>query len=439
MSPPLERYQAKRDFTATPEPSGEPESSGPASDQREMPRFVVQEHHARALHWDFRLERDGVLVSWALPKGVPPDPGVNHLAVPTEDHPLSYIDFEGDIPRGNYGAGAVHLWDRGTYDTIKWTEREVMVTLHGDRVRGRHVLFRTGDRQWMIHRMDPPQDPTFEALPDAWAPMLARAGAVPLDAARWSFEVVWPGVRVLVAVDGGRARLTTAGDDDARRDVTEAFPEVRPLGRVLGARPALLDGVIVAVDDDGRPDHELVVGRLEGARRPPVVLMLVDVLHLDGHSLVERPHHERRAALEALALVGAGLADPRGARGRRRGVVAGRAGAGAPGHRGQTTRQPLRTGRHVGRVDRGGSRLTRRQNVASGSPYEPTIGFSRAVRVGDRVLVSGTAPVWPDGSCDPDVEKQAERCLEIIEDALVDVGASAGRGRTHPHVPRRCG
>jgi bifunctional non-homologous end joining protein LigD len=134
--------------------------------------------------------------------------------------------------------------------------------------------------------------------------MRARAGALPDDAGEWSFEVVWPGLRVLVAVDGGRVRLTAAGDDAAGRDVTESFPEVRPLGRALGARPALLDGVVVAVGDDGRPDHDLVDRRLEGARRPPVVLMLVDVLHLDGHAMAPRPYRERRDALEALALAG---------------------------------------------------------------------------------------------------------------------------------------
>ena len=223
----------------------------------------MQEHHARALHWDFRLERDGVLVSWALPKGVPPDPGVNHLAVPTEDHPLSYIDFEGEIPQGNYGAGEVHLWDRGTYDTIKWSEREVMVTLHGERVHGRHVLFRTGDRQWMIHRMDPPQDPGFEALPDGWAPIRARPGDLPDDVEHWSFEISWPGVRVLAAVDGGRVRLTAGDAVTENRDVTEQIHRQqrchRQLSRggsprsPLGARPALLDAVIVAIGDEGRP------------------------------------------------------------------------------------------------------------------------------------------------------------------------------------------
>ena len=93
--------------------------------------FVVQEHHARRLHWDFRLERDGVLVSWALPKGVPDDPAVNHLAVHTEDHPLEYAGFSGEIPRGEYGAGTVTIWDHGTYETVKWDDREVKVVLHG--------------------------------------------------------------------------------------------------------------------------------------------------------------------------------------------------------------------------------------------------------------------------------------------------------------------
>jgi bifunctional non-homologous end joining protein LigD len=321
VSPSLDRYNAKRDFTATPEPAGgaDPtiEDAEGAEGAEGKARFVVQEHHARALHWDFRLERDGVLVSWALPKGVPPDPAVNHLAVPTEDHPLSYIDFEGEIPRGNYGAGAVHVWDRGTYDTIKWSDREVMVTLHGERVHGRHVLFRTGARQWMIHRMDPPQDPGFAALPDGWAPMRARTGELPDDAAQWSFEVAWPGLRVLAAIDGGRVRLTGTGGDaggdvagGATDDVTDRFPEVRPLGRAVGSRLALLDGVIVAVGDSGRPERALVARRMEGARRPPVVLMLVDVLHLDGHPLIDRPYRERRQALEALALAGAAWQTP---------------------------------------------------------------------------------------------------------------------------------
>ena len=106
--------------------------------------FVVQEHHARRLHWDFRLERDGVLVSWAVPKGLPADPKTNHLAVHTPDHPLEFGAFEGRIGEGEYGAGRVVVWDRGTYTTEKWTGDEVKVVLDGGRVRGRYVLFRTG-------------------------------------------------------------------------------------------------------------------------------------------------------------------------------------------------------------------------------------------------------------------------------------------------------
>src|SRR3954452_3347607 len=141
-----------RDFGATPEPSGDEPVPAGADAQA---RFVVQEHHATALHWDLRLERDGVLVSWPVPKGIPPDPRDNRLAVHTEDHPLMYLDFHGEIPEGSYGAGTMKVWDTGTYEPEKWTDREVIVTFHGEKVHGRHVLFKTGGKQWMIHRMDP--------------------------------------------------------------------------------------------------------------------------------------------------------------------------------------------------------------------------------------------------------------------------------------------
>src|SRR5919199_6052791 len=165
MAKKLSKYREIRDFQATPEPDG---SQTSADGQL---RFVVQEHHARSLHWDLRLERDGVLVSWAIPKGIPPDPRKNHLAVRTEDHPLEYLDFHGDIPAGQYGAGTMAIWDRGTYETHKWRDKEVMVTFHGERVQGRYVLFRTDGSNWMIHRMDPPEDPDREPLPEHIAPM----------------------------------------------------------------------------------------------------------------------------------------------------------------------------------------------------------------------------------------------------------------------------
>src|SRR5919109_4557213 len=140
----LRSYRAKRDFEATEEPSGG-EDAGKGGQTADKPTFVVQEHHARRLHWDFRLERDGVLVSWAVPRGIPEDPRRNNLAVHVEDHPLDYGGFEGEIPKGNYGAGQVRIWDHGTYDTEKWQmdgpKKEVMVVLHGRRLHGRYVLF----------------------------------------------------------------------------------------------------------------------------------------------------------------------------------------------------------------------------------------------------------------------------------------------------------
>src|SRR5260370_31100752 len=146
----LADYRGKRDAARTPEPvppAPAPQDAVPqdaALRPAERPAapggsFVVQEHHARRLHWDFRLERDGVLVSWALPKGVPGDPAVNHLAVHTEDHPLEYAQFHGEIPRGEYGGGTVTIWDHGTYEVVKRDHREVKVNLHGTRVSGRYA------------------------------------------------------------------------------------------------------------------------------------------------------------------------------------------------------------------------------------------------------------------------------------------------------------
>ena len=155
-------YRAKRNAAKTPEPMGDrrPDSKG-----KDRPVFVIQEHHARALHWDFRLEHEGVLVSWALPKGVPEDPKSNHLAVHTEDHPLDYGSFEGDIPAGEYGGGQVKIWDHGHFEVEKWRPDEVMVVLHGSKVSGRYVLFPTGGKNWMIHRMDPAPE-GFQPLPE---------------------------------------------------------------------------------------------------------------------------------------------------------------------------------------------------------------------------------------------------------------------------------
>jgi bifunctional non-homologous end joining protein LigD len=160
----LKDYRAKRDFSATPEPQAG-EQAAPA-----QARFVIHEHSATRLHWDLRLERDGVLASWAVPKGLPETPKDNRLAVWTEDHPLEYIDFHGEIPSGQYGAGTMSIWDHGTYEVLKWEPRKIEVALHGERLNARYALFPISKddqpKEWMIHRMDPPADAEREPMPD---------------------------------------------------------------------------------------------------------------------------------------------------------------------------------------------------------------------------------------------------------------------------------
>jgi bifunctional non-homologous end joining protein LigD len=304
MADRLERYRGKRDAAATPEPAGEPGAEAGAARRR----FVVQEHHARRLHWDLRLEHDGVLASWAVPRGIPPGPERNHLAVRTEDHPLEYLEFHGEIPAGQYGAGTMAIWDRGTYEEHKFRDDEVMVTFHGQRVRGRYVLFRTRGDDWMIHRMDPPEDPEREPMPEGLEPMLAYTGDLPPDDGRWAFEIKWDGVRALAYLQGGRLELRARSG----RDITPRYPELRPLAAALAGREVVLDGEVVAFDG-ARPSFQKLQGRMHLtsehavrrlAREDPVHYVAFDVLYLDGRSLMDLPYEERRAALAGLELQG---------------------------------------------------------------------------------------------------------------------------------------
>ena len=306
----LRNYRAKRDFDATTEPAGAAAQEPPAG----APRFVVQEHHATRLHWDLRLEHDGVLASWAIPNGIPPDPSENRLAVHTEDHPLEYLQFEGEIPKGEYGAGTMRIWDRGTYELHKWEPRKVEITFQGERLTGRYGLFpigRDGDAKddWMIHRMDPPADRDRQPMPERIVPMLARAAPLPSPERGWSFEVKWDGVRAIAYAQPGRLRLESRN----LNEITAAYPEMRGLLGDLGMREAVFDGEIVAFDDSGRPSFERLQRRMHvsspaAVRRlaasTPVVYAIFDLLYLDGHSLMDLPYVERRARLEELGLGG---------------------------------------------------------------------------------------------------------------------------------------
>ncbi|WP_308257788.1 non-homologous end-joining DNA ligase [Pseudonocardia lacus] len=273
---PLEEYRRKRDAARTPEPVPEGEPAAGRDD-----RFVIQEHHARRLHWDVRLERDGVLASWAVPKGLPAEPGTVRLAVRTEDHPIEYLEFSGEIPAGEYGGGRMTIWDTGTYETEKWNSREVIVRMSGQRARGRFVFIRTdrGERreEWLLRRSDPA--PEYEPLPADTRPMLATPGPLPRDGA-WTLQVGFGGRRVVVRVEGGRARITDEEGDEL------AVPQLRELGPSLGATEVLLDGELT----ERAGGCELWIG---------------DLLHLDGRDVRGLPFARRRELLERLAPAGA--------------------------------------------------------------------------------------------------------------------------------------
>jgi bifunctional non-homologous end joining protein LigD len=302
----LKTYERMRDKGATPEPFGATKQKA----RKKKPRFVVQEHHATALHWDFRLERDGVLVSWAVPKGPPVDPRTNHLAVHTEDHPLDYYDFEGEIPKGQYGGGKVVLWDRGTYDEEEWTDTKVKVVLHGERLDGEYVLFQTKGKNWMMHRVSPPQDTAYEPMPENVVPMLATtASDLPPKQQEWAFEFKWDGVRAIVYVDGGRATAQSRN----LLDITGSYPELRVLGEEVGSTRLVLDGELVVFDAQGRSDFGLLQQRMkltgDAVRRLmtqyPVTYLVFDVLYADGRNTMTLPYVERRAILDGLELNGA--------------------------------------------------------------------------------------------------------------------------------------
>jgi bifunctional non-homologous end joining protein LigD len=320
MADRLGSYREKRDFGRTAEPRGS------AEERAGLPRFVVQEHHARRLHWDLRLEHDGALASWALPRGIPVHPDENRLAVHTEDHPLEYLEFEGEIPKGEYGAGTMSVWDTGTFEAEKFRANEVIATFDGRRLNGRYALFQTRGDDWMIHRMDPPADPDYEPMPDRLAPMLARSGELPPDERNWGFEVKWDGIRTVLFCDHGHVSLQGRNFSD----FTPRYPELREPARALGARRLILDGEVVAFDEEGRPSFERLQSRMHLAsdsavrrrmRDIPATYVAFDLLYLDGHSTLRLSYEQRRELLDALELEGPAWRAPAYHRGEGRALL----------------------------------------------------------------------------------------------------------------------
>ncbi len=293
----LREYERKRDRGRTPEPfaGGEAEAG--------TRRFVVQRHQARSLHYDFRLERDGVLVSWAVPKGVPMEPGLRHLAVHVEDHPVEYARFEGEIPKGSYGAGTVEIWDNGTYELVE-EKRDggLTVRLHGERLDGIWALVPARlsgeEKNWLLMRKRDDSNPTTGERREH-SPMLATLARDLPEGAGWRYEVKWDGYRALGYVRGGEAQLVSRNQND----LTQRFPGVaRALFNAVRGTDCVVDGEVCALDEQGRPSFSALQ---QGKPASALIYAVFDVLEVDGELLTGRPLIERRSRLDEL-LVKAG-------------------------------------------------------------------------------------------------------------------------------------
>ena len=349
----LQEYKRKRKFDQTPEPSGDINKPAGAS-------FVIQKHRATRLHYDFRLEMEGVLRSWAIPKGPALNPAEKRLAVETEDHPIDYGEFEGVIPRGNYGAGNVIIWDRGTYEMVDpdtpekgWKKGKLHFILHGRKLKGEWILVRGSrePKQWIFFKVrdryasqeiditkERPESvisgtlvedvgkesskqwvtpiereleqygmkkPGRVPLPAKISPMLATLIDEPFDGKDWLFELKLDGIRALVVKDGDNLDMSTRNS----RDLTKRFPTLSGAFGELKAGTAVLDGEIVALDDKGHSHFSLIQPRIHlshagdiasADEKIPVYFYAFDLLYLNGYNLMNFPLVERKAVLHKL-------------------------------------------------------------------------------------------------------------------------------------------
>src|SRR5215472_12036571 len=389
----LEEYRRKRRFDRTPEPAGEvegteqaqPDTSSPtqrAGKQTRLPKpmpklrlevrpaaeygntFVVQKHSATRLHYDFRLAIDGTLKSWAVPKGPSQSHADKRLAVQTEDHPLEYGNFEGKIPEGNYGAGSVMVWDRGTFvvedepgkpkaaglDALKQLEGgEIKFSLNGEKLRGSFVLVKIkrsekGNEWLLIKHRDAAEDPKWNidehdgsvltgrtipeitdqappkrgpsplyaselqgsrksTMPSRVEPMLATIAEHPFSDPNWLFEIKWDGVRALARIEDGAVTLRSRN----HIDITSRYPELATFPKVFAARQAIVHGEVVALDSRGLSSFQLLQERMHVRapaekliRETPVVYFAFDLLYCDGYDLREAPLLERKQLLGRL-------------------------------------------------------------------------------------------------------------------------------------------
>jgi bifunctional non-homologous end joining protein LigD len=291
VSQKLQEYRRKRDPGKTSEPFGGKKKRG------KDPIFVIQRHDARRLHYDFRLERDGALASWAVPKGVPLEPGQRALAVHVEDHPLDYATFHGEIPKGEYGAGTVEIWDNGTYDLLEEKkDGGLTVRLHGKRLEGVWTLVPAhldGDeKNWLLLKKR--EDGAETKKPRDYSPMLATLEQQVPKGPGWLFEVKWDGFRAITRVSQGDASMKSRQDND----LTQRFPSVKKgITNAVKTPNCVLDGEVCAIDEQGRSSFSLMQ---QGKPGTPIVYFVFDLLELDGEPLIDLPLRERHERLKKL-------------------------------------------------------------------------------------------------------------------------------------------
>jgi bifunctional non-homologous end joining protein LigD len=285
----LEKYARKRSFEKTPEPM-------PSTDLGEGNAFVVHRHHATRLHYDLRLEQNGVLKSWAVPKGLPPRPGIIRLAVATEDHPLEYLNFEGTIPKGQYGGGDMWIYARGKYAITKEKKNGFYFRLQSKEVNAEYRTHQTKENEWMLERVDSPQ---IDWLRTPIEPMLAGIADKPPTSGDFLYEVKWDGIRALIALDEGQMSIHTRN----KIDITKRFPELLIPEEAFRGTSALFDAEIVCLDDAGKPMFKNVIHRMQQTNdgaidrakaKYPVVCYVFDCLYLDGRPVVNEPLVRRR-------------------------------------------------------------------------------------------------------------------------------------------------
>ncbi len=341
----LKRYAEKRKFAQTPEPAPH-EAPSPAGSALQ---YCVQRHHATHLHYDLRLEVGGALKSWAVPKGPTLDPSIKRLAMMVEDHPLEYGGFEGVIPKGNYGAGSVMLWDRGTYELLgdatadeQLARGDFKFRLNGEKIRGEFAIVRMkrgkGNEWLLLKKKDSfaqpgwnPEDHARSVLtgrtqeeiargleahttkrandskmPRNISPMLAQIGkGTPPASGGWLYEVKWDGVRAICYIENGSVRMVSRNGNI----IDQQYPELSILPHQVSARTAILDGEIAALNERGVPSFELLQRRINVAdasavatlaRHHPVVFFAFDLLYLDGRDLRGSPLEERKKLLKEI-------------------------------------------------------------------------------------------------------------------------------------------